>query len=61
MYVKSTIVVKSWQLLQSNEAIVGDMYPNHFLDIKRKSDEETAELTKECIAGKHDVQSAVVK
>eukprot|EP00957_Ditylum_brightwellii_P090973 6927066-Ditylum_brightwellii.AAC.1 len=53
-----TIVVKSWQLLHSHGAIVGDMYPNHFLDVKGKSDEKTVELTKECIAGKHVAQAA---
>eukprot|EP00957_Ditylum_brightwellii_P158964 12099518-Ditylum_brightwellii.AAC.1 len=57
----ATIVVKSWELLQGHGDIVGDVYPNHFLDVKGKSDKKTVKLMKECIAGKHGVQTAEVK
>eukprot|EP00957_Ditylum_brightwellii_P192614 14665024-Ditylum_brightwellii.AAC.1 len=56
--IDATIVVKSWQLLQSHGAIVGGVYPNHFLDVSGKSDKEAVELMKECIAGKYGVQAA---
>eukprot|EP00957_Ditylum_brightwellii_P016952 1278355-Ditylum_brightwellii.AAC.1 len=46
-----TIVIKPWQTLPSHGAIMNGMYPNHFLDVKGKSDKETVELMKECIAG----------
>ena len=35
--VDDTVVVKSWQLLQSHVSIVGGAYPNQFLFIKNKS------------------------
>ena len=44
--VDAMVVVKSRQLLQSHGDIVGGAYPNHFLDIKNKSDEETIVLMK---------------
>ena len=44
--VDAMVVVKSRQLLQSHGDIVGGAYPNHLLDIKNKSDEETIVLMK---------------
>eukprot|EP00957_Ditylum_brightwellii_P135599 10339854-Ditylum_brightwellii.AAC.1 len=59
--INATIVVKLWQLLQSHGVIVGGVYPNPFLYAKGKSDKETVELLKECIAEKHGTQAAEVK
>eukprot|EP00957_Ditylum_brightwellii_P163490 12447246-Ditylum_brightwellii.AAC.1 len=49
--INATIVAKTLQLLQSHGPIMGGVYLNHFLDVKRKSDEETVKLMKECIMG----------
>ena len=51
--VGATVVVKSWQLLEIHGEMVGASYPNHFMDITDKSDEDTVELVKYCINGKH--------
>eukprot|EP00957_Ditylum_brightwellii_P008136 616905-Ditylum_brightwellii.AAC.2 len=59
--IDATIVVKSWQFLQSHGDIVGGLYPNQFLDVKGKLDQETFEMMKKCITGKHDVYVAEVK
>ena len=59
--VDATVVVKSWQILQSHGAFVGGEYPNHFWDIKNKSDEETVALMKEFFDGKHVLQADKLK
>ena len=59
--VDATVVVKSWQILQSHGAFVDGEYPNHFWDIKNKSDEETVALMKEFVDGKHCLQTDEVK
>ena len=59
--VDTMVVVKSLQILQIHGGIVGRSYPNNFLDIKNKSDEETVALMKECIDGKHGLQAYEVK
>ena len=41
--------------------MVGGSYPNHFMDITDKSDEDTVELVKYCINGKHGENSAEAK
>eukprot|EP00957_Ditylum_brightwellii_P132105 10071942-Ditylum_brightwellii.AAC.1 len=56
--IDATIVVKSWQLLQSHGAIVGGVQLNHFLDVTGKSDKENVDLMKECIAEKYGDQAA---
>ena len=55
------VVMKSWQLFQSHGDIVGGAYPNYFLDIKNKSDEETVALMKEFFDGKHVLQADKLK
>ena len=45
----ATVMVKSWQLLESYGAIVGGSYPNRFLNVTNISDDENVNLIKECI------------
>ena len=59
--VGATSVIKSWQLLEIHGEMVGGSYPNHFTDITDKSDEDTVELVKDCINGKHGENSAEAK
>ena len=45
--VDATVVAKSWQLSSKHQAILGGGYPNHFLCIKNKDDEEIHQLLDE--------------
>ena len=54
-------MVKSWQLLESYGAIIGGLYNNHFLDVTKISDDESLNLIKECIEGKHGEKESEVK
>ena len=44
--VDATVVVKSWQILEIHGTIVGDIYPNNFLDVKGDSYGESIALLK---------------
>lgn len=59
--VDAIVVVKSWQKLPRHGTIVGASYPNHFLLIGGKSDEEIVALLKECTKGNHGEKAAEVK
>ena len=59
--VDATVVVKSWQILESYKEIFDGSYPINFLDVTRISHDEIVNLIKECIKGKHIEKSAEVK
>ena len=42
----ATVLVQSWQMLESNGEIVGGSYPNRFLGVTNRSDDESVNLIK---------------
>ena len=59
--VDATVVVKSLILLKSYGAIIGVSYLNHFLDVTKISDDESVNLIKQFIEGKHGEKASEVK
>lgn len=59
--VNATVIVKARQHLDAHNAIVGKVYLHHFLDVQKKSNEETRDLLKSCIKGKQGEQASEAK
>ena len=56
--VDSVVVVKSWQPLESYGEFVGGSYPSHFFYVTKISDDESLNLIREFIEGKHGENAA---
>ena len=59
--IDATALVKCYQLMSHHEAIVGGAYPNHFISVKDRNEEEIATILKKWCSGVYGEIASEIK